>query len=269
MTTGRQQRPTTTNTPSPRRWTAGCRTAAATRFGPLYDLKPGLVGVVDDYITFASNYGQHTEYWHGVDFSVNGRFPNSLFLQAGTSIGRTVTDNCDIVAVSPEIISGVEVASGTATVPRSSAQVTGTPYCHQAGAVQPGVSALGSYIVPRLGVQTSVTFKSSPGPVISANYVATNAIVLPSLGRPLTGAANATVNLVAPNTTYGDRVNSVDLRISKIVRIRAVRSAFSLDVYNLFNRNPVQVYNNNYASWLRPERILQARFIKLGMQLDF
>ncbi|MEQ1574360.1 MAG: TonB-dependent receptor [Vicinamibacterales bacterium] len=237
--------------------------------GPLYDLKPGLVGIVDDYITFASNYGKHTEYWHGVDISMNSRFANGVFLQGGTSIGRTVTDNCEIVGKSPEIISGVDVASGTATVPRSSAQVTGTPYCHQAAKVQPGLSVLGSYTVPRIAVQTSLTFKSSSGPAINANYVATNAIVSPSLGRNLTGATNATVNLVEPNTVFGDRVNSVDLRISKLLRFRATRSALSLDVYNLFNRNPVQVYNNAYASWLRPERTLQARFIKLGVQFDF
>jgi hypothetical protein len=237
--------------------------------GPLYDLKPSLVGVVDDYITFASNFGAHVEYWHGVDANLSARLPNGLVVQGGTSIGRTVQDNCAIVAVSPEIVSGVDVASGTATVPRSSAQVTGTPYCHQAAKVQPSVSALGSYTVPRLDVQTSLTFKSSSGPSLSANYVATNAIVSPSLGRALTGAANTTVNLVEPNTLFGDRVNSVDLRVSKIVRLRGTRSALSLDVYNLFNRNPVQVYNNNFATWLQPQRTLQARFIKLGMQVDF
>jgi hypothetical protein len=93
--------------------------------------------------------------------------------------------------------------------------------------------------------------------------------VIPSLGRPLTGATNATVNLVEPNTLFGDRVNTVDLRVSKILRFGVTRSAISLDVYNLFNRNPVQVYNLNYASWLRPQRTLQARFIKLGVQFDF
>ena len=237
--------------------------------GPLYDLKPGLVGIVDDYITFADNFGGHTEYWHGVDLTLNARMSNGLYLQGGTSIGRTITDNCPVVATSPEIISGVDVASGTATVPRSSAQVTGTPYCHQAQKVAPSVNALGSYTLPRLDVQTSLTFRSFAGPAISANYVASNAVVIPALGRPLTGAANATVNLVAPNTMYGDRVNAVDMRVSKILRFGRTRSVVSLDVYNVFNRNPVQVYNFNYASWLRPERTLQARFIKIGGQFDF
>jgi hypothetical protein len=77
-----------------------------------------------------------------VDVNLSARLPNGLVLRGGTSVGRTVQDNCEIVAVSPEIVSGVEVASGTATVPRSSAQVTGTPYCHQAARVQPSVTAL-------------------------------------------------------------------------------------------------------------------------------
>jgi hypothetical protein len=42
-----------------------------------------------------------------------------------------------------------------------------------------------------------------------------------------------------------------------------------VDLYNLLNVNPVTTYNPNFASWLVPQRILQGRFAKLGVQLDF
>jgi hypothetical protein len=247
--------------------------------GPLYDLNPPKIGVVDDYVTFASNYGEQTEYWHGVDVGVNTRLSRGIILQAGLSTGRTVTDNCEVVTKSPEISSGLMVASGTAVVPRPTSQAvpfgssTGSgavPYCQLATNWLTQVKGLGSYTLPRVDVQTSVSFQSFPGPVLYANYVATNAVIAPSLGRPLSGGlTNATVNLVPPGTLYGDRVNQLDLRVSKILRFGRARTSLSLDVYNLLNVNPVTSYNPNFASGLAPLRILQARFAKVGMQLDF
>ena len=52
--------------------------------------------------------------------------------------------------------------------------------------------------------------------MLAANYAAPNSVVAPSLGRRLSGnAANATINLIALGTRYGDRINEVDLRIGK------------------------------------------------------
>jgi hypothetical protein len=62
-------------------------------------------------------------------------------------------------------------------------------------------------------VQISGTIQSVPGPVLAGNYNAPNAVIQPSLGRPLTAQApNQTVNLVKPGTFYGDRINQLDMR---------------------------------------------------------
>jgi hypothetical protein len=245
--------------------------------GPLYDLKPAKAGIVDDYVTFASNYGKQVEYWHGADFGLNTRLRGAI-LQGGVSTGRTVTDNCEVVAMSPEINSGLAVASGTATVPRPTATATpigsatttgAVAQCHQATNFLTQVKALASYTFGRVGLQTSLSFQSTPGPIVYANYVATNAVIAPSLGRNLSSAANATVNLVAPGTMYGDRQNRFDVRIAKILNIGRVRTSANLDIFNLLNANPVLAYNPNFASWLQPQGILQGRFAKFGVQLDF
>jgi hypothetical protein len=132
------------------------------------------------------------------------------------------------------------------------------------------VKLLGTYTVPKANVNVAATIQSSPGAILTANYVATNAVVQPSLGRPLSGgAANVTVNLVEPGTLFGDRLNQLDLRFSRPVRFGPRRVAVNLDIYNALNANPIIQYNLNYAVWQTPQRILEARLFKISGQFDF
>jgi hypothetical protein len=132
------------------------------------------------------------------------------------------------------------------------------------------VKLLGTYTVPRIDVQIAGTLQSLPGPQVTANYVATNAVVTPSLGRPLSGgAANATINVVPPGSMYGERLNQLDLRFAKIFKFARTKTALNFDLYNALNANPVTSQNNNYAAWLVPLSILDARLFKISVQFDF
>jgi hypothetical protein len=143
-------------------------------------------------------------------------------------------------------------------------------YCHVDEALQTQIKLLGSYLVPKIGMQIAATFQSLPGPQILANYNAPNAIVQPSLGRPLSGgAANVTVNLVQPGTMYVERSNQLDLRFSKTVRVSRFRTGLNLDLYNALNANPVLTANNAFAAWQVPLTILNPRLVKFSVQLDF
>jgi len=217
-----------------------------------YDINANKVGQVDNYVTHASDFGAQIEHWNGVDVSVNARPRRGVLLQGGFSTGRTSTDNCAVLAQLPE----------TSTF--------GRPYCHVDTAFLTQVKLLGTYTVPKVDVQLSATFQSLPGPQITANYVVSNALIQPSLGRPLSGgAANATVNIVAPGTMYGERLNQLDLRFVKILRYNRLRTGINLDLYNAFNGNAVRTVNTNYASWLTPTAILDARLFKISVQVDF
>ncbi|MEQ1729747.1 MAG: carboxypeptidase regulatory-like domain-containing protein [Vicinamibacterales bacterium] len=218
----------------------------------LKDLNPDKVGQVNNYFTFANNFGDQVEYWHGVDLSANTRLARGILLQGGLSTGRTVTDNCDVLAKLPEL------------APQ------GLPYCRQTTKFLTQVKAVAAYTIPKVGLQVSATLQSNPGPVITASYVASNAIIAPSLGRNLSAnAANATINLVAPGTLYGERSNEIDMRLSKAITVSGLKTSFSLDVFNVLNENAVLALNSNYATWQRPQSIMYARFMKLGVQIDF
>jgi hypothetical protein len=219
----------------------------------LYDLKPAAFGrPADNLITFANKYGKQIQRWNGVDVTVNARLQSGALLQGGTSTGRRLTDNCEILTRLPEV------------------NPVGGHHCRVEEAFRTQVKFLGTYTVPRIDLQLTATVQSVPGPEILANYVAPNAEVAPSLGRNLAGGArNVTVGLVEPGTMYGERLNQLDLRFAKILHFGRARATASFDVYNALNANPVLTLNNAFAAWQRPQSILNPRFAKVVLQFDF
>jgi hypothetical protein len=217
----------------------------------LLDLNPNRVGQVDNYVTFASNFGKQIEHWNGMDFTVNARPGRGVLLQGGVSTGRTSTDSCEIRTALPE----------TAAL---------NPFCHVDTNFLTQIKLLGTYTVPKVDVLFSSTFQSLPGPQVTANYVAANGLIQPSLGRPLSGgAANATINIVEPGTMYGQRLNQLDLRIGKVLRFNRSRTSVNFDLYNALNGSAITSQNNAYAAWQVPLSILDARLFKISVQFDF
>jgi hypothetical protein len=216
----------------------------------LFDLNPNKVGQVSTYQTFASNFGTQTEHWNGVDATINLRPRAGMLLQGGLSTGRTTTDNCEVRAKLPEL-SPVN------------------PFCSTSTGFITQFKFLGAYTIPRADVQISGTFQALPGPTIAANYTAANAVVQPSLGRPLSGGANVTVNLIEPGTMYGERLNQLDLRFGKVLRFGRTRTNVGLDMFNALNANPVLTENSSFAVWRTPLSILQPRYFRISAQFDF
>jgi hypothetical protein len=129
---------------------------------------------------------------------------------------------------------------------------------------------LGAYTIPRIEVQVAGTFQSIPGPVVQANFQFPTAVVAQSLGRPLSGnAATAQVNLIAPASEFGDRLNQLDFRIGKILRFAGVRTALNVDLYNALNSNAVLTENASFAVFRQPLSVLNPRLIKFSANVDF
>ena len=211
----------------------------------LFDLNPTKVGQTNSVVRSASAYGNQFQHWNGFDFSVNARLQHGVLLQGGLSSGSTLTDNCDVV---------------------TKVNNPSTRFCHVVTPFLTQVKLLGSYTLP-WDVQISGTYQSIPGPQITANAVFTSAQVQQSLGRPLSSSSTVTVNLIAPGTLYGERMNQVDFRLSKVVKIgRTTRVKGMFDLYNALNENAVvalsSTYGTNGAAWQVPQRILAARLVK-------
>jgi hypothetical protein len=234
--------------------------------GGLYNVKEEMFSTpADNYITFASNYGKQIEHWDGFDLILNMRPQGGVSLQGGLSSGRTLMDNCEVAAQLPESLTGLPVLNDVNTGAQFPAQ-----YCHQRSPFLTQVKFLGSYEIPKIDVVISGVLQSVPGPQVLGNFVATNALVLPSLGRALAGGgANVTVNVVPPGGLYGDRRNQFDLRLGKVLRVGRTRTKMNLDINNVFNANPVLTENTSFAVFRQPASILPARIARIGVQFDF
>jgi hypothetical protein len=246
-----------------------------------YNVNPNKLGQVQNYNTLSDKYGNEYEHWNGVDVSVNGRFTNGLRFQAGTSTGRTVTDNCAVIAQVPEMLTfGVTNAAGTAAT--AGAQLA-QQFCHLEEPWLTSFKGLVVYTMPKVDVQLAATFRSVPGITnggnaqpsgVAANFVATNAYLAANsnLGRLLTGTTsptqNTTLQIINPDTVYLDRDNQLDFRVGKVFRFRGTRSTVNLDLYNALNRSTILTANSSFAAWLAPTSISNPRLLKISLTLD-
>jgi hypothetical protein len=241
----------------------------------IYDVKPAKFGQVDNYITFAKNFGQgRIETYNGVDFNVNTRLRGGLTAQGGVNIGQSRLSDCDVWSQLPEIQA---VGFPFTRTPLSS--------CDQASGWLVTVGALSTYTIPKADVQLAATIQSRPfaganfpgiaSQSLAANWLVSNAVITPALGRPLAGNATlASINVVEPGVMYGDRLNQLDFRVSKILRFDNRRLNVGVDVFNLFNTNAVYAYFQTLntatpATYLQPASLVSARFAKVSVQFDF
>jgi hypothetical protein len=220
-----------------------------------------------NYITLSTDYGpERTDYWHGVDVTVNARLRNQLNLQIGTSSGRGVTDNCatTVLIDSPD--------------PRG---------CRS---VEPFLTTLrgsATYIVPKIDVQFSGTITSQPGIALGVGVIGNgatwnvpNSVVQGLLGRLPAGAllsgTTAVGLLDADHRLYGPRRTQLSMAVRKIIRFRATRTDVGVDLGNLLNSNQATQFQGQYdyvqpngGTWLDPTQILQPRFARFSVTFGF
>jgi hypothetical protein len=238
----------------------------------LYDVAPDKAGQVNNLVADSRKYGRWSQYFNGVDATLNLRAGGVTFT-GGTSTGQTVADNCEVRAQLPELATTTAVASpfGAGLLSSTVSQVS--PYCHVAFGVQTQFRGLASYELPGIDAQLSATLQSKPGAILAANYTVPNAAVASSLGRDLSGnAPNVTVNLLAPGMVSGDRINQLDVRVAKIVRHGRSRTMVAVDMYNALNSSAGLTYNHAFvpgAPWPRPNSILTPRFFRITVETEF
>jgi hypothetical protein len=233
----------------------------------------------------AGQFGDQKLHWNGVDVSVDARLRSGVYLQGGVSVGKTMSDICEIVDDVPEALSTATVPTGVQSLVATGVATGWTPkgYCHQETPFQPQWKALATYTLP-FAIRVAGTFQSIPGPQLAANTIYSNANTtagLTTLGRNFTTATTATLNVVEPGTLYGDRLNQFDIRFTKVVPVRFGKVDLNVDIFNAFNSDAVLSQQNTFgaanagvaggpaSAWTQPLSIIQPRFVKFSARWDF
>jgi hypothetical protein len=207
-------------------------------------------GQVNNLVAPAETYGQFVSTNDFLNVTLDARLPRRIRLGGGFDTGRSVADRCFVVD-SPQELLYCRVV---------------TPFSAQTQFKLHGVFPLPAEFV------ASFAYVNLSGPSYDANYTATNADVIPSLGRALSGGVtNITVPLVAPQTLFENRIPRLDLRLSKALRVqKRYRIQLNLDAYNALNANSVRAAISTYgARWRQPQQILDPRIIEFGAQISF
>jgi hypothetical protein len=87
-------------------------------------------------------------------------------------------------------------------------------------------------------------------------------------------------NLLNNNELYGERITLFDLKFAKNIRFSNKRATIGVDVYNLFNSDAVQGYENDYEldnpntpqnenDWGVADSLVSPRFVRLQVQFNW
>ena len=242
-----------------------------------YDISPAKFGQVNTVTQLASNFGNLTETYTGYDFSMQARLPHGAQLAGGVNIGNSISitaggagqvndviNRCFVVDSPQELLHPLSPVANQSTL--------ATNGCATANPYQARFKINGSYPLP-WGLQAAAVFQSLPGAPYQGLLTVTTATIQPSLGRPLAGGTRSVqIDLLPTFGSFLDaRVNQLDLRLSKIVKLgNRLRIQGNFDLYNVSNSSTVLGVITAYGpTWLNPTQIMPARLAKLGVQLDF
>ena len=238
-----------------------------------YDIKPAKFGLNDSIITQNSNYGPRTQVFNGVDLTMNARLKEGAQFSGGLSTGRTVATSCATVDYPQDPKTGV---GANIILANTDPIVPG--YCRSAPPWMAGTQLKFMLIYPLpFALQTSVIYQNFAGIENTATYTATNAQIAPSLGRNLAACGTAavctstvTMALDPPGSSYEPRLQQVDVRFSRSLRLDKYKLRGNIDIANLFNANSVLNVQRQYGpTYLNVLQIMGGRLVKLGFQIDF
>jgi len=229
----------------------------------LWNISQAKFGLIDNHTYLENNAPgvNRKNWWQGVDLNVNARLSGGITLRGGAVFSTNGDDWCTY-------IENGYYGTGIPEGPSMRNCNTSTP-------IQTELKGLGSYTIPKIGVQVAGTYTSRPGPPLVANVQYTAAEIARTLGRPPSGGVQTiTINAFETNEAFYESIGTLDLRVAKLFRFGRMRANLGVDIFNALNSSTGQTYNGTYSVanpslWGTPTLILPARFAKIGAQIDF
>ena len=230
----------------------------------MFNLNANKVGTATDTLYTFTNANSTT--YNGFEVSANARF-SKLLMFGGLTTDRRAVTSCDGNTNSNGL---PNVTAGTSARDNPNA----LRFCDAIPPFRTTVKVSGAYTLP-YDFQLSGTFLAIPGDSINANYAVNATIAGRTVIASTAGATTLNVNLIQPNTVFLDYRKQLDMRIGRMFRFANYRIQGFADIFNVLNAGTVIRVNETYGSvpasnaWMRPLQILDGRFVRFGMQLNF
>jgi hypothetical protein len=209
---------------------------------PVQNIRPDRIGAAfTDLVDFTSS--DNEEIYNGFDATMTLRLARSANLTAGVASGLSLTSTCEVDDPNQLL------------------------FCNQKDYKIPWNKQFklsGAYTIPRVGVSASAVIQSTPGLMRTITYVVSRAVI-PSLTL-----SSVTVPLNEPGTLYLQRLNLLDLKFSKTFTYRTTRLQPNVAIFNVTNSAAIIQMNNRFGPSLNQvQQIVDGRFVRFGMQVDF
>jgi hypothetical protein len=234
---------------------------------------------VDNLDTNAGSGRKHT--YNGFDLNLNARLPGGATVFGGFVTERNIRVICD-EPDDPNMLRFCDDSDNDIPY-RGSLKLAGTYLAPWGISISASLQSLAGR--PLGGTTTTGNKISGPGYGDTGSPVGTNWLIgrttrypancpapcpAGALVAPTLNVASLTVPLVPPGTEFLPRLNQLDLSVAKSLNVGAVRVQGQIDVFNVFNESTILGYRStNFATaaYLQPSTVLQARMVRLGMQL--
>ena len=241
--------------------------------------------------TIDENGSDRKMWYNGLEYNFNARLPHGITLFGGGTSERTLAQVCDEQANPNLLLYCDQTKSG---IPwRTQFKFSGSVPVKYGVQASFAFQSLPGY---RFGTPAQYALTGTSGPSGTTSSAAPNGAATVWLITPTTrystcpgssasagcvvGAlvdpgmtvASLSVPLQAPNSEYGDRINQLDLSLTKT--FKAGRATFQpkLDFFNLLNVSPViDIRGLNYGTtaYYQPSSVLVGRVYQLGAIVRF
>ena len=210
----------------------------------LYNLNPEVFGQVSKYVTTSD---VNDRVYDGFEFVLDGRMSNGAFFGGSFTHERTQLNECDVDEISNPLWRSFAL------------------WCDSPRSWQTMYKAHGAYPLPG-GIVISTFVQGYPGPNLNANWNVTEM----EDGTALTEGQRITIDLLPHDRLFLPFQRKVDLRLMRRFNVGNLQLAPVLDLFNFLNANTTTSVNSTYGdNWQTIQRIMQARYMRLGMELEW
>lgn len=208
----------------------------------VYDQNPSTRGLIDNLLT---NQDDLWTRYHGVEVTLEKRFANGAAIFGGFTAGRNRGNTRG---------SGSDLNNPNVLI--NALGAVGFDATYQ-------LNLAGSWMLP-FGVMTSGSVRTATGLPLTRTLTVTRSIV-PNLTQ-----VSQSVDLVERGEVRLENNKLVDVRLAKVFKIPGAKLEAIADVYNILNSNATLGEVTVVGPALgRPSEILNARMLRLGIQMKF